>query len=53
MGYYVSTISRSTIERIAPGTAPLGRWFGLGENDLQAALPNLCNFNGSALNYFG
>lgn len=33
--------------------APLGRWFGLNETDLQAALPNLNNFNSSALNYFG
>lgn len=32
--------------------APLGRWFGLSETDLQAALPNLGNFNGSALSYF-
>jgi uncharacterized protein (DUF1501 family) len=33
--------------------APLGRWFGLSETDLQSALPNLNNFNSSALNYFG
>jgi uncharacterized protein (DUF1501 family) len=42
-------IPTHSVEQFA---APLGRWFGLSETDLQAALPNLNNFNSSALNYF-
>ena len=42
-------IPTHSVEQFA---APLGRWFGLSESDLQAALPNLDNFNGSALDYF-
>lgn len=43
-------IPKHSVEQFA---APLGRWFGLSEIDLQVALPNLGNFNGPALNYFG
>ncbi len=42
-------IPTHSVEQFA---APLGRWFGLNETDLQAALPNPDNFNSSALNYF-
>ncbi len=43
-------IPTHSVEQFA---APLGRWFGLNESDLRSALPNLGNFNSSALNYFG
>lgn len=42
-------IPTHSVEQFA---APMGRWFGLSEGDLQVALPNLSNFNGAALNYF-
>lgn len=42
-------IPNYSVEQFA---APLGRWFGLSEPDLQAALPNLNNFNSTALSYF-
>jgi uncharacterized protein (DUF1501 family) len=43
-------IPNYSVEQFA---APLGRWFGLSEADLQLALPNLDNFNSTALSYFG
>ncbi|MEL7200504.1 MAG: DUF1501 domain-containing protein [Pseudomonadota bacterium] len=33
--------------------ATLGRWFGLGEDDLTASLPNLTNFTDRDLGFFG
>ena len=46
-GRWIPTLS---VEQFA---APLGQWFGLSDSDLQAALPNLANFSGPAINYFG
>ena len=42
-------IPNYSVEQFA---APLGRWFGLSDQDLRTALPNLNNFDGSALSYF-
>jgi uncharacterized protein (DUF1501 family) len=42
-------IPEFSVEQFA---APLGCWFGLNDAQLQTALPNLNNFNGSALSYF-
>ena len=42
-------IPNYSVEQFA---APLGRWFGLNDADLQTALPNLGNFDGAALSYF-
>ena len=40
-GRLIPTIS---VEQYAE---PLGRWFGLSDNELAAALPNLSNFTGT------
>ena len=45
--------------RLIPGLAieqladPLGRWWGLSDNEIAAALPNLRNFDPAGLNLFG
>ena len=37
-------IPTTSVEQFA---APLGRWFGLSESELNLALPGLSNFSGS------
>jgi uncharacterized protein (DUF1501 family) len=41
-------IPTTSVEQYA---APLGRWFGLSEGELNIALPNLGNFNGPTINF--
>jgi len=41
-------IPTTSIEQFA---APLGRWFGLSDSELSAALPGLPNFTGGGLNF--
>ena len=41
-------IPTTSVEQFAE---PLGRWFGLNDSEIAAALPNLSNFGGAGLNF--
>lgn len=43
-------IPTTSVEQFAE---PLGRWFGLTDNELAAALPNLANFTNGSVDLFG
>ncbi|MEO0754933.1 MAG: hypothetical protein AAFY85_09070, partial [Pseudomonadota bacterium] len=43
-------IPTTSVEQYA---ATLGRWFGLDEGELSAALPNLANFDGRNVGFMG